>query len=105
MRRYVLLGALPVLAAGMLTVGTGSAGALVHPDSFCLYTTNQSTAVYSSPSTGSSKRYTVATGTTVSAVDTAISGTGGPFYKGEATGRAQGYIQVSHLYNKRSCAG
>jgi len=107
MRRFALVGAASVLAAGMLTVGTGSpawAGHPVHPDSFCVFTTNQSTPVYSSPNTGSSKLYTVAAGQNVSAVDTAISGPGGPFYKGGVVGRAQGYMQVSHLGNKRSCA-
>jgi nitrate/TMAO reductase-like tetraheme cytochrome c subunit len=106
MRKYAVLSTLPILVAGMLAVGAGNAAAEVTTaDAFCVYTTNQSTPVYSAATTSSSKLYTLATGSTVSAVDTAISGTGGPFYKGGAQGRAQGYIQVSHLYNKRSCAG
>ncbi len=104
MRRSAVIGAASVLAAGMLAVGTGSATAAVHPDSFCVFTTNQSTPVYSSANTGSSKLYTVASGQNVSAVDTAVSGPGGPFYKGGVNGRAQGYMQVSHLSNKRACA-
>lgn len=105
MRKLALIGAASALTAGMLTVGTGNAVAVMYPDSFCVFTTTMSTPVYSSASISSSKLYTVAAGQNVSAVDTAISGYGGPFYKGGVVGRAQGYIQVSHLTSKRSCAG
>jgi hypothetical protein len=44
-------------------------------------------------------------GSKVSAVNTAVSGTGGPFYKGGAQGKATGYIQISHLSGGTSCAG
>ena len=105
MRKLALIGAASALVAGTFTVGAGNAmaGVHVHPDAFCVFTTNQSTPVYKTASTSSSKLYTVAAGQNVSAVDTAISGPGGPFYKGGVVGRAQGYMQTSHLSDKRAC--
>jgi hypothetical protein len=103
MLRISSLAVAGTVAAALLVGGTD---AIAAPNALCVYTvTVTPTYVYKSASTSSTKLYSVAKSSKVSAVNTAISGPGGPFYKGEASGKAQGYIQVSHLSGGTSCAG
>jgi hypothetical protein len=100
------ISSLAVAGAVTATLMVGGAHAVAAPTALCVYTVEVSpTYVYKSASTGSTKLYSVAVGSKVSAVNTAVSGTGGPFYKGGAQGKATGYIQISHLSGGTSCAG
>lgn len=103
MLRVSSLAVAGTVTAALLVGGTQ---AIAATNAVCVYTVTVSpTYVYKSASTGSTKLYSVAKGSNVSAVNTEVNGTGGPFYKGEQSGKAQGYIQVSHLSGGTSCAG
>jgi hypothetical protein len=100
------ISSLAVAGAVAATLLVGGTDAIAATNAVCVYSvTVTPTYVYKSASTSSTKLYSVAKGAKVSAVNTEVSGPGGPFYKGEATGKAQGYIQVSHLSGGTSCAG
>jgi hypothetical protein len=102
--------------AGLIALGSASGVASATPSTaasgqdgytisaYCVWTVSTGSWVFARPDKRSVHLYYVNAGSNFYATDTLYSGYGGPFLKGSASGKETGFIDASHLYNKRSCA-